>query len=111
MNRADCGQPVLGLVVANRVPSCEDGAGFGHFLGRGVENRANRLQRHLLRESGHRDREERGGPHRVDVVECVGGRNRPEGGRIIDHRREEVGGEDERAVVVEAVDGRVVGGR
>ena len=30
---------------------------------------------------------------------------------VVDERREEVEGEDERAVVVELVDGRVVGGR
>ena len=46
--------------------------------------------------------------HGEDVVQGVRGGDRAEEGRVVDHGREEVGGEDERAVVVEPVDGRVV---
>src|SRR5204862_2476835 len=45
------------------------------------------------------------------VVERVRGLNRPEVAGIVDERREEVECEDERRLVVEPVDGGVVGGR
>ena len=47
--------------------------------------------------------------HREHVVERVRRRDRAEVPGIVDERREEVDGEDERALVVEPVHGRVVG--
>ena len=47
--------------------------------------------------------------HREDVVERVRRRDRAEVARVVDDRREEVDREHERALVVEPVDGGVVG--
>ena len=63
----------------------------------------------LLGEGRHREREQRRAAHREHVVERVRRRDPPEGARVVDDGREEVDGEDERALVVEAVDRRVVG--
>ena len=70
---------------------------------------AEHLRRKLLRERGDREREERSAAHREDVVERVRRGDRAERPRIVDERREEVDREDDRALVVEAVDRGVVG--
>src|SRR5437762_7058171 len=59
----------------------------------------------------YRQRDERRRAHREDVVERVRRGDRAEVAGIVDDRREEVDGEDERALVVELVDRRVIGGR
>ena len=106
---ADDGEPVLRLLVADRVPAGEDRAGLAHLPVGGAEDRGDRLLRQLLRELGDREREQRPAAHREDVVQRVGRGDRPEVVRVVDERREEVEREDERGLVVEAVDGRVVG--
>ena len=106
----DC-EPVLRLVVAQRVAAGEDPAGRAHLLVGGAEDRGERLVRQALREGGDREREERRAAHREDVVERVRRGDAPEERGVVDERREEVEREDERALVVELVDDGVVGGR
>ena len=107
---ADDGEPVLRLVVADRVPAGEDRTGRADDLVRARQDLAQHLGRQLLRERGDREREQRHAAHREHVVERVRRGDRAEGARVVDDRREEVDREDERALVVEPVDGRVVGG-
>ena len=66
------------------------------------------LRLELLREGRDREREQRRAAHGEDVVERVRRRDPSEERRVVDERREEVDREDERALVVEPVDGRVV---
>ena len=107
---ADDGQAVLRLVVADRVAAGENRSGRADDLVRAGEDLAQHLGRQLLGEGRDREREQRHPAHCKDVVERVRRRDRPEGPRVVDDGREEVDGEDERAVVVEPVHGRVVGG-
>ena len=68
---ADDGEPVLRLVVADRVAAGEQRAGCAHLLVRGGEDRGQHLVRQLLRERGDRQREQRRAAHREDVVQRV----------------------------------------
>ena len=106
---ADDGEPVLRLVVADRVASGEDRPGLAHDLVGSGEDLAQHLGRQLFGECGDREREQRHAAHREDVVERVRRRDRAEVARIVHDRWEEVDREDERALVVEPVDGSVVG--
>ena len=74
-----------------------------------VEDRAHHLRRQLLGQRGDRQREQRHAAHREHVVQRVRRGDRPEVVGVVDDRREEVDREDERALVVELVDRRVVG--
>src|SRR5262249_53907942 len=66
--------------------------------------------RKLLGKRSDGQSEQRPAAHREDVVERVRRGNRSERARVVDERGEEVDGEDERALVVEPVHSRVVGG-
>ena len=107
---ADDGEAVFRLVVADRVAAGEDRPGRADDLVRAGEDLAQHLGRQLLGEGRDREREQRHAAHREDIVERVRRRDRSEGPRVVDDRWEEVDGEDEGAVVVEPVHGRIVGG-
>ncbi len=109
MRRSDHGEPVLRLVVANRVPSREQRTRGADRLVSSLEDRAQHARGQLFGKGGHREREERRAPHGEDVVECIRRRDGAEVARVVHHGREEVDGEDERALVVELVDRGVVG--
>ena len=89
----------------------EDAARLAHLRRRAREHGGNRLAGQRLRKRSDRQRDERRRPHGEDVVERVRRGDRTEVAGIVDDRREEVDREDERALVVELVDRRVVGGR
>ena len=102
--------PYFGLLVADRVAACEHRSRLFDLGRRGIEGRANGLDRELLRKRGHRERQERPAAHGEDIVQRVGRRDRAEQGRVVDHGRKEVDREDDRLLVGEPVDGSVVGG-
>jgi hypothetical protein len=108
VHRADHREPVLRLVVSDRVATRKDRTGRAHPLVRTGENFPEHLYRQLLGKSGNREREQRHAAHREDVVQGIRRRNGSERARIVDQRREEVDREDDRALVVETVDRRVV---
>ena len=110
MHRPDDRQPVLRLVVADRVAAGEDRPRLARRLRGAREHLAEHRDGELLGERGDGEREERPPTHREDVVERVRRRDPPERVRIVHHGWEEVDGEDERGLLVEPVDGRVVGG-
>ena len=62
------------------------------------------------RHADQRQRHDRPAAHRVDVGDRVGRGDAAEVERIVDDRREEIGGGDQRLLVVQPVDRRVVGG-
>ena len=62
----------------------------------------------VARESDQAERKQRTRAHRVDVGERVGGGDASEVVGIVDDGREEVDGRDQRAIVRDAVHGRVV---
>ena len=110
VHRADDGEPVLRLGVADRVAAREDRAGLAHLLVGAGKHLAEHLDRELLGERGDGQREQRPPAHCEHVVQRIRRRDRSERARIVDERREEVDGEDDRALVVEAVDRSVVRG-
>ena len=65
---------------------------------------------HADRHAHQRQRHDRLAAHGVDVGDRVGGGDAAEVERVVDDRHEEVGGGDQRLLVVELVDGGVVGG-
>ena len=107
-NGADDCKPVLRLGVANRVSPGEQAAGRAHLLISGGEDLREHLHRQLFRKRRDREREQRDASHCENVVECVGRCDRAVVAGVVDDRREEVEREDERALVVQAVDGRIV---
>ena len=108
MNQALHGKPVDRLRVADRVAPGDSAAGFRDNLGAGFEDRRDRLAREVLGKGGDVDRQHDPAAHGEDVAARVGGRDRPEVGRIVDERREEVGGRHQRDVVAHLVDRGVV---
>ena len=111
MHRADDRKAVLGLRVADRVPACEQRPRGPDLLVGGGEDVGQDLRRQLFGKRRDRKREQRRAAHREDVVQRIRGRDRAVVGGIVDDGREEVEREDERSLVVETVDGRVVGRR
>ena len=103
MDDSDDCKPVLRLRVANRVTSREDRSRRAHALFRSREDLAEHLDRQLLGERGNRQCEKRPAAHREDVVQRVRRGDRPERSRIVDERREEVDGEDDRPLVIEPI--------
>ena len=110
VNRADDREPVLRLRVTNRVAAGEDRTRGPHLLGGSSEDGAEHLGRQLFRERGDREGKERRAAHREDIVQCIRCRDATEGRGIVDERGKEVEREDDRALVVELVDGRVIRG-
>ena len=110
VNGAYDGQSVFRLGVADGVAAGEDRARRSDPLVRSGEHLAEQLRGKLLGKGRHRESEQGPASHREDVVQRVRRSDRAEGPGIVDERREEVDREDERPLVVEAVDRCVVGG-
>ena len=108
---ADDRQAVERLLVAQRVAAGQHTARLAHLRRGTREHGGNRLAGQRLRKRSDRQCDERRRAHGEDVVERVRGGDRAEVAGVVDDRREEVDREDERALVVELVDRRVVGGR
>ena len=107
---ADDGQSELRLRVVDRVPTRDQRARRARDVGATVDDAGEQLERQSLARPGDEvQREDRRGSHRVHVGQRVGGGDAPPVVGVVDDRCEEVGGEDEREVVTEAVDGGVVG--
>jgi hypothetical protein len=107
--RADHGEAVLGLRVADRVAARQHAARLADLRGRGFEHRRHRVAREVLGERRDRQGEQDPSAHREHVRERVGGRDLAEVGGIVDERREEVERAEDREVVGDAVGGGVVG--
>ena len=76
-----------------------------------LQDLSDRCQRqHVDRHAHQRQRHDRPAAHGVHVADGVGGGDAPEVERVVDDGHEEVGGGDQRLLVVEAVDGGVVAG-
>ena len=108
MDRADDGETVLRLVVANGVSTGEECARRTHLLVGGGKYLGEHVHGQLFRERRDRQGEQRRPAHGEDIVEGIRGGDRPVIAGIVDDRREEIECEDERPLVVEAVDGGIV---
>src|SRR3954451_25222335 len=103
------GEALLGLGVPDRVTARQHAAGLDNLARRGAEDRRQRLVRELLGKRGDREREEDAAAHREDVGQRVGRRDLTVGDRIVDERRKEVDGPEDREIVGDAVGGGSVG--
>ena len=94
------------------MPAHDRDAGLGGF-GRGALEDLNQHfdREQLIRKADDAERRDRFPAHGIDVAERVRRGNRAELARIVDDRREEIGGEDDRQVVVDFVNGGVIGRR
>jgi hypothetical protein len=93
------------------VAASEQPAGRANLRVRGREDLREHLDRQVLGEGRDREGEQRRAAHGEDVVERVRRRDRTVVVGLVDDRGEEVEREDDRALVVDAVDRRVVRGR
>ena len=109
MRRADHREAVFRLRVADRVAAGERATRLAD-LGRGAgEDLGQDVARQVLGECRDRQREQHPAAHREDVGQRIRRGDLPERPRVVDERREEVERADDRQVVADAVDGRVVG--
>jgi hypothetical protein len=93
------------------VAADDRGAGRRDGIGAAAQDLAQDLRAERLeREGDEVERRHRPPAHRVDVRERVGGGDPAERVRVVDDRREEVGGLHDRQLVRERHDARVVGG-
>ena len=102
-------QPVLRLGVVDAVTAGEVAPGLRADVGAAAEHLAGQLERERLARPGEQvDSDERLAAHRVDVGQGVGRRDPAPVVRIVDDRREEVGGGDDRSPGVQPHHRRVV---
>ena len=88
----------------------KDGSGGAHDLVRACQDLSQHLGRQLLRERRNGEGEQRHASHREHIVERVRRSDRPECPWVVDDGWEEVDRKDDCTLVVEAVDGCIVGG-
>ena len=111
MHHTGDSQPVLGLSILDRVPADDrDSSLIAHRRAAPQDRDKQRLAQLRERERDHIQRTHRLAAHRVDVGERVGSGDPPEVERIIDDRGEEVDRVDQREVLPQPVDPRVIGG-
>jgi hypothetical protein len=109
VGQAGHGQAVLGHRVVDRVAARDEAPGLRRHLRAAAQHLAQDGEVEPVgRPGGHVDREQRPAAHRVHVGQRVRGGDPAPVGRVIHDRGEEVGGQHQRALVVEAEHGRVV---
>ena len=106
---ADDREAVLGLRVADRVAAGERAARLADLGRRAGEDLGHHVARQVLGEGRDRQREQDPAAHREDVRQRVRRGDLAERPRVVDERREEVERADDREVVADPVDRRVVG--
>ncbi len=100
----------LDLAVLDGVAAEQGDSRFDQLVEPALEDRAQHLAVGFLRERRDRERRERTSAHRVDVAQRVRRRDLAVHERIVDDGREEIDGLHERAVALERVHTRIVGG-
>ena len=110
MDAAGNAQPILRLVVDDGVAAGDDAAGLCDLLGTATKDLGDDALVHLTRKAGDREREQHLAAHRVHVGHGVGGGHGAPRPRVVHDRWKEVDGLDERELVADPVDRRIVGG-
>jgi hypothetical protein len=109
VGQAGHGQAVLGHRVVDGVPAGHEASGPRRHLRAAAQHLAeDRDVQPAARPGGQVDGEQRPAAHRVHVGQRVGGRDPAPVPRVVHDRGEEVRGQHQRALVVEAEHGRVV---
>ena len=109
IDQADGDQAVDRLHRIDAVAAGDGNAGSLADRFAAVEDSAHRLERQLVDRHRHqRQREERTPAHGVDIRDGVGRGDRAEVERIVDDRHEEIGRRDDRLILADLIDRRVV---
>jgi len=109
MHDPDGHQAVDRFERVDRVAAGDRDAGLRAYRLAAGDDALDHLDRHFLERHSHdRQCEDRLAAHRVYVRERVGRGDAPEVVRVVDDGREEIGGGDDRLLVVQPVHGRVV---
>jgi hypothetical protein len=109
VGQAHHGQAVLGHRVVDRMAARDEAPGFGRDLRAAAQHLAEQGEvEPVARPGGEVDREQRPAAHRVHVGQRVRRRDPAPVARVIDDRGEEVRGQHQRALIVQAQHGRVV---
>jgi hypothetical protein len=110
MYHAQRHEAVDGLDRIDRMTARHGNAGLrADVLATAQHGRNHVVRQHVDRHADDGEREDRLAAHGVDVRERIGRRDTPEVVRVVDDGHEEVGGRDDGLLVVETVDGGVVG--
>ena len=95
----------------NRVAACNRNAGIAAYVLAAAQDHAYGFERqHIDRHADQAERHDGRAAHRVHIADGVGGGNAAKVERIVDDGHEEVGGGDQRLLVVEQVHGRIIRG-
>ncbi len=108
MDKTQDDQPVFGLFILDGMPAGQHHAGFAGFLGAAAQDFGADLSRQIGRQGGDIQRQERPPAHGVDIREGIGGGDGAIIVRIVHHRGEEIGGDDQGALRIQTPDRRVV---
>ena len=108
MDAAGHAEPVLRLGVDDGVPARDHAARLGDLVAAAAEDLRDDFLRHLAREACDREREHHLAAHSVDIGHRVHRRDGAPRPRVVDDRRKEVDGLDDREVGRHAIDRRVV---
>ena len=104
VGQARHGQAVLGHRVVDRVAARDEAPGLRRHLRAAAQHLAQDGEvEPVARPGGQVDREQRPAAHRVHVGQRVRGRDPAPVGRVVDDRGEEVRGQHQRALVVQAI--------
>ena len=102
-------QPELWLLVDDGVAARDHAAALRELVDRPGHQPLEQVEREILGPRDDVEREEDLSAHRVDVGHRVRGGDRPCRIRVVDDRREEIDGLDDRELVGNAIDRRVIG--
>ena len=102
---------VLRLGIVDGVAAGHDEAGLGGYGGTALEHLGQQVGGQLVDVPAHQvEGEQRRAAHGVDVGDGVGRGHPPPGAGVVDHGRDEVGGDHQGALVREAPHGGIVAG-
>ncbi len=109
MNRADNREAEDRFFAFDRVPADDGDAGLRRFVRGALENLGQHRRRQIVRKPHDAQGRERLASHRIDIGQGVRGGDLAEIARIIDDRREEIGGQHQRHFIRNPIDRGVVG--
>jgi hypothetical protein len=111
MHGAGNGEPVLELAVDEGVTADDDGACRADAFARAFADADQHVEWKLAaREAHDAERDERLAAHRIHVGESIGRRDLAEDVGVVDHRRKEIDGGDEREARRQTIDTGIVAG-
>ena len=111
MDDADCGQAIDGFHRIDAMAAGNGNVGLCANRLAAAQDVADDLRwQHIDRHPDDGERQNRHAPHGIDVRQGVGGGNAAKIEWIIHDRHEKVGRRDDRLLVIEPIDGRVVRG-